>query len=375
MSLAEAATLIEDAIDVHDRHWKDPGMLNFAQLSATLNLRAVMEKTRGSIDEELLGRLQNSASDRNWDPIESLWTMKNEVRDDAELRAAFEPEDTKPSRRRCGEDGTPVHRRRIDPYSASSAGTLSGATSSSSRPCARRWARSRDHSRLSHGRLRLSGRHRTMRRDHRGSIRRDPGRTPDDALEEMRVANASTSGWRTDAGHHFYIDQGANAHMRLVLLAVGQKLVEAGGSTSPTTSCSCATTSCGCSSETPMPSTRGRSSDATCRAGRRSNVQPRDWIGTVTPTQLAFPYLVNWGYPERFEREQSDDERQITGIAGSPARSRASPSRDDRRRVRPGARRRHPRLPDDNPAWSCCSESRRSSRTRRDDPRTRPCCR
>src|SRR4029078_12312638 len=70
-------------------------MLDSAQLSATLNLRAVMEKTRGSIDEELLGRLQNSASDRNWDSIESLWSMKTEVRDDAALRAAFEPEDTK----------------------------------------------------------------------------------------------------------------------------------------------------------------------------------------------------------------------------------------------------------------------------------------
>src|SRR5205814_2820026 len=40
-----------------------------------------------------LGRLQNSASDRNWDSIESLWRMKNEVRDDAELRGAFTTDD------------------------------------------------------------------------------------------------------------------------------------------------------------------------------------------------------------------------------------------------------------------------------------------
>src|SRR4051794_7937633 len=89
MTLAEAATLLEDAIDIHDRHWKIHWMLNFAQLSATLKLRAVMEKTRGSVDEELLGRLQNSAKDRNWDSIEALWRMKNEVRDDPELKAAF----------------------------------------------------------------------------------------------------------------------------------------------------------------------------------------------------------------------------------------------------------------------------------------------
>ena len=46
-----------------------------------------------TVDEALLGRLQNSASDRNWDSIEALWRMKNEVRDDDELRAAFAPED------------------------------------------------------------------------------------------------------------------------------------------------------------------------------------------------------------------------------------------------------------------------------------------
>jgi pyruvate,water dikinase len=41
LSLADLAVLLEDAIDMHDRHWKIHWMLNFAQLSATLNLRAV----------------------------------------------------------------------------------------------------------------------------------------------------------------------------------------------------------------------------------------------------------------------------------------------------------------------------------------------
>jgi phosphohistidine swiveling domain-containing protein len=59
---------------------------------------------------------------------------------------------------------------------------------------------------------------------------------------------------------------------------------------------------------------------ATRRAERDAarKVQPRDWVGTVTPSQLAFPYLVNWGYPERFHRQESDDDRVISGIAGSP---------------------------------------------------------
>ena len=92
LTIMELACLLEDAIDMHDRHWKIHWMLNFAQLSATLNLRAVMEKTHGKIDEALLGRLQSSAKDRNWDSIEALWKMKEEAKADPELALAFKHE-------------------------------------------------------------------------------------------------------------------------------------------------------------------------------------------------------------------------------------------------------------------------------------------
>ncbi|HYL41030.1 MAG TPA: hypothetical protein VET90_06960, partial [Candidatus Binatus sp.] len=118
LSLAEMAVVLEDAIDIHDRHWKIHWMLNFAQLSATLNLRAVMEKTRGKVDEALLGRLQNSASDRNWDSIESLWRMKNEVRDDPVLRDAFRPAGPGGIERalRGTEPGRRFIAERVEPY-------------------------------------------------------------------------------------------------------------------------------------------------------------------------------------------------------------------------------------------------------------------
>ena len=85
----ELAVLLEDAMDIHDRHWKIHWMLNFAQLSATMKLRATMERIRGGVDEELLGRLQNSAEDRNWDSVEGLWQMKETVKADPELRQGF----------------------------------------------------------------------------------------------------------------------------------------------------------------------------------------------------------------------------------------------------------------------------------------------
>jgi phosphohistidine swiveling domain-containing protein len=323
MSLAETATLLEDAIDIHDRHWKIHWMLNFAQLSATLKLRAVMERTRGSVDEELLGRLQNSASDRNWDSIGALWRMKNEVRDEPELRSAFEPEDVEriAAALRASERGRRFIAERIEPYQREfgwhavwSHEFIFPTVREEMGPVLE----------LIRGYLVSDYDFPTAIAAMRGDIAAASDEIVDgltgDALEEMRVANAVNLRMAPlTPDHHFYIDQGANAHVRLVLLAVGRKLVGEGrldvrddvlflrynelraliGS---------------------ADALDARALVATRRAEREAahRMAPRDWVGTVTPSQLAFPYLVNWGYPERFHRQQSEDERVISGIAGSP---------------------------------------------------------
>ena len=91
-SMREMAVYLEDAIDVHDRHWKIHWMLNFAQFASTTNLNAVIAEVRGGEDPGLMGRLQSSLEDRNWDSIEDLWKIKEEVKGDDELKAAFEGE-------------------------------------------------------------------------------------------------------------------------------------------------------------------------------------------------------------------------------------------------------------------------------------------
>src|SRR5438309_631817 len=95
LNLMELACLLEDAIDIHDRHWKIHWMLNFAQFSATVNLRGAIQKWRGGVDETLVGRLQNSSSDRNWDSIKALWELKEEVTKDPTLSSAFRGETAK----------------------------------------------------------------------------------------------------------------------------------------------------------------------------------------------------------------------------------------------------------------------------------------
>ncbi len=322
MDLADAACLLEDAIDIHDRHWKIHWMLNFAQLSATLNLRAVMERTRGRVDEALLGRLQNSASDRNWDSIEALWRMKNEVRDDPTLRAAFQPEAVAEIARRLAatERGRRFVTERIEPYQREfgwhavwSHEFIFPTVREQMEPVLE----------LVRGYLTTDYDYPSaidqMRRDIAAAAEEILDGLEGEALEEMRAANAVNLRLAPlTPDHHFYIDQGANAHVRLVLIEVGRKLVAAGRLDQP---------------DDVMflryNELRGligsadaidaRAIVATRRLEREAaeRLHPRDWIGTATPSQLAFPYLVNWGYPARFHQTQSDDRRLISGLGAS----------------------------------------------------------
>jgi phosphohistidine swiveling domain-containing protein len=323
MSLADVACLLEDAIDIHDRHWKIHWMLNFAQLSATLNLRAVMEKHRGSVDETLLGRLQNSASDRNWDSIEGLWRMKNEVRDDPELRAAFEPDDVPEiaERLRASDRGRRFVAERIEPYQREygwhavwSHEFIFPTVREQMEPVLE----------LVRGYVATDYDFPTaieaMRLDIEAASREILEGLSGPALEEMEAANAVNLRMAPlTPDHHFYIDQGANAHLRLVLIEVGRKLVEAGRLDQPDDVLFLRYNE--------LRSLIGDASAVQARevvASRRAErdaqhrIHPRDWVGTVTPSQLAFPYLVNWGYPDRFYQEQSEDVLRITGLGASP---------------------------------------------------------
>ncbi|HTS14817.1 MAG TPA: PEP-utilizing enzyme [Candidatus Sulfotelmatobacter sp.] len=323
LSLAEMACVLEDAIDIHDRHWKIHWMLNFAQLSATLELRAVMERTRGSVDEQLLGRLQNSASDRNWDSIEALWRMKNEVRDDAELRAAFAPGGPGEIERalRATERGRRFIAERVEPYQREF-GWHAVWSHEFIYPTARE--EMGPVLELVRGYLETDYDYPTaieaMRRDIAAASAEILADLSGAALDEMRAANEVNLRMAPlTPDHHFYIDQGANAHVRLVLMAIGRKLVTAGRLDAPDDVMFLRYNE--------LRAVIGGSTGVDARglvAARRAErkaaeaLHPRDWVGTVTPSQLAFPYLVNWGYPERFHQQPSTDETRLSGIAASP---------------------------------------------------------
>jgi phosphohistidine swiveling domain-containing protein len=322
MSRAQLAVLLEDAMDIHDRHWKIHWMLNFAQLSATLKLRATMEKVRGTVDEELLGRLQNSAEDRNWDSVEGLWRLKESVKNDPELRKAFSgggaeiraaleateagrgflAEQLEPYQREFGwravwshEFIFPTFREQPEPILEQVRGYLD---SDYDYPSA-----------LETVRVDLEKASAELLEGLTGSDR--------DELEAANAVNLRMAPLTPD--HHFYIDQGANARLRVVLITLGQRLVDDGLLDQADDVLFLRYNELRAFVGDPS-ATDARALVAQRRAERdaAADRQPRDWVGTVTEPQLNFPYWVNWGYPERFHRQASEIDSQIAGIPGSP---------------------------------------------------------
>jgi len=323
MSLAELAVLLEDAIDMHDRHWKIHWMLNFAQLSATLNLKAVMQETHGKVDDVLLGRLQNSADDRNWDKIRALWQMKEEVKTDPELRAIFE---------------RPTAAEIVPLLQASARGRAFIADKVVPYQKEFGW-----HAVWSHEFIYPSFREDMLPviqlvRDQYASDYDYPSKVAalkadieaasreileglqGEALEKMRAANEINLKMAPlTPDHHFYIDQGANAHVRLVLIAIGEKLVEMGMLDRPDDAILFRYNQLREFMGAPdAQSGRAIASAARAKRAAAEQIRPKDWVGTVTATQLAFPYLNLWGFPDKFNRPREMHGDKIVGIGGSP---------------------------------------------------------
>ena len=232
LTLMEMATVLEDAIDIHDRHWKIHWMLNFAQLSATLNLRAVMQRIRGSVDDALLGRLQNSAKDRNWDSIEALWKMKEEAKADPDLSAAFKRgtpvdvitalESTDRGRRFIADRVKP-YQREFGWHAVWSHEFIFPSVVENMEPVIQLVSGYID---TDYDYPKTAA---ALQADIDSAAREILDGLSGAELEEMRTANETNMRMAPlTPDHHFYIDQGANSHMRLVLIAIGKKLVEAG---------------------------------------------------------------------------------------------------------------------------------------------------
>ena len=316
----ELAVLLEDAIDIHDRHWKIHWMLNFAQFASTQALNGLLAEEKGEAAAALMGRLQSSVEDRNWDSIEDLWKMKEEIKADTELAAAFEGEtathivaalEDSDAGRRFLEERVLAHQKAFG-YKAIWSHEFAFTT----------WRE--DPAPM------LEAVRGYLATDYDypaniASVRDDLEAAKREALDgvdnpELTAAlERSLSMNPLTPDHHFYIDQGTNARLRLVLIAIGEKLVEAG------TLDDAEDVMYLRYNELRLLMADQEALDARGLIGDRRDARedafekrPPSWVGTATQTALDFPYNALWGFPEKFHAGEPATTGEVKGLAASP---------------------------------------------------------
>ena len=337
------------------RAWKIHWMLNFAQFSSTTALNATIEAVRGEADPGLMGRLQSSVEDRNWDSIEDLWKMKEEIAGDDELRALFEGDTAADILRGArGLRARPPVRRR-EAQAASAGLRLQGDLVARVRVQDLGREPGADHRggpRLPRDGLRLPGEHQGRRRRPRAGQGRGHGG------RRGRGARAAPAGARPVAGHE-------PAHARPPLLhrpgrqrarparghrdrpqaRRGRRARRPRGRRLPPLQRAAAADgrpgarSTRASSSPTGATSRRRRTSAAAVVGRH-----RHRGGARVPVQRAV------GLPREVLRGRAGHDRRGQGPGRVARRDRgAGALRVVARRVRPGRAGGHPRLPDDEP--------------------------
>jgi pyruvate,water dikinase len=323
-SLIELAVLLEDAIDIHDRHWKIHWMLNFAQFSSTLNLNAMIQQVQGEVDPNLMGRLQSSVEDRNWDSIEDLWKIKEEVKVDAELAQAFKAETAGDILRslRASERGRRLLTERVEPY-RQEFGYKAIWSHEFAFPT---WKENATPIiEMVRGYLETDYDYpKTI-----NAVKEDLDKAIHELMDDVpagegrdQLQTALDLSLRMNPltpDHHFYIDQGTNARLRILLIAIGKKLAQAGLLDDPEDVMYLHY------NELRLLMTNPAAVDALALVSQRRDereqayqIRPREWVGTATKTALAFPYNALWGFPEKFYKEPPQKTGEVRGLAASP---------------------------------------------------------
>ncbi|HZK58793.1 MAG TPA: PEP-utilizing enzyme, partial [Cryobacterium sp.] len=266
---------------------------------------------------------QNSAKDRNWDSIEALWKMKEEAKADPELAAIFKADTAGEIivALKASERGRRFIDERVAPYQKEygwhavwSHEFIFPNVVEQMEPVIELV---RGYIQTDYDYPKMMG---ALAADIKAAAAEILEGLEGEALEEMRAANDINLRMAPlTPDHHFYIDQGANAHMRQALLAIGRKLVAAGALDAPGDVVFFKYNELRVFMGNPA-GMDGRTLVAERKAEREKayTFRPKEWVGTATKTQLAFPYLNLWGFPDKFHRKESTVAGQINGLGGSP---------------------------------------------------------
>ncbi|HOV79036.1 MAG TPA: PEP-utilizing enzyme [Bacillota bacterium] len=327
-SIPELLIHMEDALDIQERHFKIHWILNLAQFQAFIEFRQAYSEIIGEIDEENVGKILVSENDRNWDSLKALWEMKEFIKQSKSLRALFK-EDTPGilSKLASVKDGKEFLEK-MAAYQEEY-GNKAIYTHEYIYPT---WREDptpiieslKNYVETDYNFYEALGRCKEER-DRAIEIMFSKVTGEEDKSRLSKALDLALKMAPLTPDHHFYIDQGTYARMRMVFKELGKALTKEGilGDAEDIFMLKY--------EEIRAIAVNPEAFDVKTLVKLRRDamekakqIKPREWVGTVSEWSLyQEPYKSLWGWPQKFEAEQAADKEKpskeiLKGLPASP---------------------------------------------------------
>jgi phosphohistidine swiveling domain-containing protein len=335
-SLPELMVYLEEAIDIQERHFRLHWILNLAQFQSSMDLGAAVAEVVGDVDPSLIGRILVSIKDRNWDSLEGLWKLKEMVKADSDLRRIFDSGETASAimpalqanakgRNFLGQVQEYLeefgYKASMYPHEYTNKLWMEDPTPAIENI---KGYLASDYD--------YPAQYKKTVEDHYAAIEELRKLVPATATQAARdkLENAidlATRMMPLTPDHHFYFDQGTFARLRLVILAIGRRLVKDGLLDDPEDIMFLEYDQLRAYVANPKSGSNpdGYDGRAVLKEARQKwqdahGVRPRDWVGTITQWSMYDePYHTLWGWPQRWERAKAGADLPRDEVHGLPA--------------------------------------------------------
>ncbi len=328
-TMHELMVYLEDMYDIQERHFRLHWILNMAQFTASGVFNATANELVPDLNADVLGKVNISSADRNWDSLKALWHIKERVKADSELSDSFK-----------NTEGGAGIAAKLDASAAGKA--LMEEVVNYAQEFGYKTLYTHEYIYPLYVEdptpiLEQIQSHLTSDFDYNALYdkcikeqseaiaflrQQIAGKSAEEKKEFERVLELNLRMQPLTPDHHFYFDQGTFARMRLVLMRVARKMVKEGllDDREDILFLEYEPLRRYVADPKDYPG-RKLIEEAKAARERAFKVKPRDWVGTVTQENMyEEPYHTLWGYPEKFEREQEGKavKGEIRGLGGSP---------------------------------------------------------
>ncbi|MBZ4688595.1 MAG: PEP-utilizing enzyme mobile region [Clostridiales bacterium] len=326
-SIPELLIHMEDALDIQERHFKIHWILNLAQFQAFMEFRQVYEEVLGEVDEDNIGKILVSIDDRNWDSLKMLWEMKELVIKSDRLSKIFKEEPLKVLAMLDSEKDREFIEK-LESFKQEF-GNKAIYTHEYIFPT---WREDPTHiieniQGYIETDYNFYEAYNSCKEEMNKAIEKMFSKVKDEKSKEKleKALNLALKMAPLTPDHHFYIDQGTYARMRMVFKEIGKALTKAGTLEDPEDIFMLKYGEIRAIAVDPQDfDVKSLVKERRQSMEDAKKITPREWIGTVSEWSLyQEPYKSLWGWPEKFESTKeaaaTQEEEFVKVLKGLPA--------------------------------------------------------